>query len=112
MGSLLYSGSHSIKDLFSDNMYGEAGPGRFLHGWPREPFEIMSETLRIHTIQIKKDECDKDIRDQDPDFGVSPLNEVLMCTSNSVRYISQFLSFDEEIISQLGRNYRHGILSR
>ena len=63
----------------------------------------MDETLRLHTEDLKTSEFGKEIRDQDPDFGVTPLNKVLMRTSNAVRYMTQFTSFDEEIAYQLGK---------
>ena len=63
----------------------------------------MDETIRTHTPDQTKDEFEKDVRDQDPDFGVTPLSKVLQRTSNSVRYISRYLSFDEEIVEQQGR---------
>ena len=63
----------------------------------------MDETIRTHTDERTKVEFAKDVRDQDPDFGVTPLSLVLQRTSNAARYISKFLSFDEEIAEQLGR---------
>ena len=84
-------------------MFGQAGLGQFLEGWTREHFEIMDETLRIHTNKMTEEEFAKPVREQDPDFGITPLCDLLITRSNAIRYISQFLSFDEEIISQLGR---------
>ena len=103
LGTLMYTEVSSIKDIFRDDMFGEAKPGRFLHGQTRELFEIMDETLRMHTVEKKNTEFGKNVRDQDPDFGVTPLSNVLLRTSNAVRYISEFLSFDEEIVAQLGK---------
>ena len=103
MATLMFSEMGSIKELFQEGGYGQAGPGQFLEGYLREPFQIMDETPRLHTEKKKTNEFAKATRDQDPDFGVTPLCEVLMKTSNAVRYISQFLSFDEEIAYQLGK---------
>ena len=71
-------------------------------GWTRELFEILDETLRTHTLARKQSEMGKDIRSRDIYFGFNLLSEELMRTSNSVRYVSEFLSYDEEINSQLG----------
>ena len=99
----MYSQTGSIKEMFEDDMHGQSGAGQFLEGWLREPFEIMDETIRLHTESMKLSEFRKEIRDQDPDFGITPLSQVLMRTSNEVRYLSQFTSFDEEIAYQLGK---------
>ena len=45
----------------------------------------------------------KEHENQDPYFGAKPLTDVLIRTSNHVRHLGQFLSFDEEIIAQLGK---------
>ena len=92
-----------VKNLFWNDMFGQASEGQFLQGQTREWFEILDETLRIHTFRKTEVEFAKEVRDQDPDFGVTPLIDVLLRTSNEVRYISEFISFDEEIVSQLGR---------
>ena len=85
----MYSQTGSIKEIFEDDMNGKSGSGQFFEGWLREPFEIMDETLRLHTESMKLSEFRKEIRDQDPDFGITPLSQVLMRTSNEVRYLSQ-----------------------
>ena len=92
-----------VKDIFAQDEFGLAGVGKFLYGWSREAFECIDETLRTHTIERKNQELAKDYRDQDPYFGAKPLSDVLLRTSNEVRHVSEFLSFDEEIISQLGK---------
>ena len=71
-----------------------------LGGWTRELFEILDETLRT-PLERKQSEMGKDIRSRDIYLGCNLLSEELMRTSNSVRYVSEFLSYDEEINSQL-----------
>ena len=64
---------------------------------------MMDETIRTHTISRKAQEFVKETNDQDPYFGAKPLADVLIRTSNDVRYLGHFLAFDEEIIAQLGK---------
>ena len=66
-------------------------------------YEMFDETLRTHTVARTKEEFSKDFRDQDPYFGPQRIADALIESSNKIRFIGEFLSFDEEIVSQLGR---------
>ena len=92
-----------VSNIFSEDEWGLAGPGQVFNGWTREAYEVLDETLRTHTIARKREEFVKEHDDQDPYFGAKPLADVLIRTSNQVRHLGQFLSFDEEIIAQLGK---------
>ena len=73
-------------------MFGQAGPGQFLEGWIREHFEIMDETLRIHTQKVNEKEFAQPVRVQDPDFGVTLLCDVLIKTSMQSGTSANFLA--------------------
>ena len=78
-------GETPLKDLFADDICGQADEGQLLYGWSRESFEMIDECWQAHTEEDTKANFDKPIAEQDPFFGVTGIIKRLMKRANEIR---------------------------